>query len=212
MDIRKMPIRYNTSSRQGKKIEYIVIHDTGNKSVGATALNHYHYFNGANRNASAHYFVDDKEVIQTVPDNLAAWHCGDGRGRHGITNANSIGIELCVNADGGYNKAYGKTIQLTRHLMDLHSIPLDKVVRHYDASRKNCPASMSANNWQLWTAFKAALDKQEKEGIKVNIKGRLHHMDGVFQNDKNYVSVRELAEALGHNVTWDKSKQTVVIR
>ena len=43
------------------------------------------------------------------------------------------------------------------------SIPIDRVVRHYDASLKNCPASMSANGWALWNTFKAQL--QQKSNI-----------------------------------------------
>lgn len=33
-------------------------------------------------------------------------------------------------------------------------IPAERVIRHYDASRKNCPASMSENNWEKWKKFK----------------------------------------------------------
>ena len=43
--------------RKTSDIKYIVIHYTGNN--GDTALNNCKYFQGANRNASAHYFVDD---------------------------------------------------------------------------------------------------------------------------------------------------------
>ena len=37
------------------------------------------------------------------------------------------------------------------------NIPIERVVRHFDASRKNCPASMSANNWAEWYKFKEML-------------------------------------------------------
>ena len=26
------------------------------------------------------------------------WHCGDGKNKYGITNANSLGIEICINS------------------------------------------------------------------------------------------------------------------
>ncbi|CCJ33083.1 N-acetylmuramoyl-L-alanine amidase [Caloramator australicus] len=165
MNIEKKLIKYNFSSRNGKKIEYIVIHDTNNKGKGADAEAHFRYFNGGNRNASAHYFVDDKKILQLIDDKYAAWHVGDGRGRFGITNQNSIGIEICVNADGDYNKALANAIELTRYLMKKYNIPLERVVRHYDASRKLCPASMSANNWAKWQWFKEQLEKkQTKKG------------------------------------------------
>lgn len=211
MNVIKKLIKYNYSSRKGKQIEYIVIHDTGNKRKGAGANNHYLYFNGGVRNASAHYFVDDKEVLQLVDDTHASWHCGDGKGKYDITNSNSIGIEICVNPDSDYNIAVQKTIELTRYLMNKHNIPLERVIRHYDASRKNCPASMAKENWKAWHEFKEALE-DKTDTIKVKIKGKLYNMDGVFQNDKNYVGIRELAEALGYTVGWDQINKVVEIK
>lgn len=76
MEIIKKIIKYNYSSRKDTKIKYIVIHDTGNKSRGANAENHFKYFNGGNRNASAHYFVDETQVLQLVEDSDSAWHVG----------------------------------------------------------------------------------------------------------------------------------------
>ena len=215
MEIIKKIIKYNYSSRKGTEIKYIVIHDTGNKSIGAGAENHYKYFSGGNRNASAHYFVDDKQTIQLVEDDMASWHCGDGPGKYDVTNSNSIGIEICVNKDGNYGMAVQNTVLLTKELMDKHNIPLDKVIRHYDASRKNCPASMSPNNWEGWIAFIIALERELNKvvnEVKVKIKGRVYGMDGVFQGDKNYVSVRELAETLGYTVGWDQVAKVVEIK
>lgn len=156
--IEKKLIKYNFST--GNEPKYIVVHDTGNTGKGADADAHYRYFNGGNRNASAHYFVDDHSIIQTVEDTNASWHCGDGKGQYGITNYNSIGIEICINSDGDYNKAVQNAIELVKFLMKKHNIPLDKVVRHYDASRKNCPGTMSSNNWEKWNWFKGQLKEE----------------------------------------------------
>lgn len=162
--IEKKLIRYNYSSRGGQSVKYIVIHDTGNKNRGANAEMHYRYFDAPGRKASAHYFVDDGKIVQTVEDTNAAWHVGDGKGKYGITNKNSIGIEICVNSDGNYDKAIENAIKLTRYLMTKHNIPLDYVVRHYDASRKLCPASMSAGDWLKWKEFKKSLAEPEMTG------------------------------------------------
>lgn len=217
VNIQKKLIKYNYSSRNGKKIENIVIHDTGNKKKGAGANNHFLYFNGGNRSASAHYFVDDKEIIQLVEDSNAAWHVGDGKGKFGITNSNSIGIEICVNSDSDYDKAVQNTIELTKYLMNLHSVPLERVVRHYDASRKNCPASMAKDNWKSWKAFKAQLQEKPINKVRVNIKGKVIDIDGVIEYDTNkmatnYVSVRQLAEAMGYIVDWDNNNKVVLIK
>ena len=41
------------------------------------------------------------------------------------------------------------------------NIPIDRVVRHYDASRKNCPQSMSGNGWAQWYKFKEKLKGED---------------------------------------------------
>jgi len=162
MKINKKQIAYNISKRNTAP-KYIVIHDTGNKNRDADAEAHFKYFNGGNRNSSADFFVDDKQALQ-VNDYIKnyTWHCGDGKGKYGITNGNSIGIEICVNSDGNYEKAYANAIELTKHLMKELNITVDRVVRHYDASRKNCPASMSSQSWALWNDFRKALIAQEE--------------------------------------------------
>lgn len=156
MVIHKCLIGYNFSRRR-ERILYLVLHDTGNYAKGADAMAHFRYFNAKNRNASAHYFVDDSKVVQLVEDDKAAWHCGDGRGRFGITNQNSIGVEICVNSDGVYQRALENTRILVRLLMERHGIPMERVVRHFDASHKLCPASMSGNSWEAWWKFKESL-------------------------------------------------------
>jgi N-acetylmuramoyl-L-alanine amidase len=157
MTINKKQIAYNRTKRT-QKPQYIVIHDTGNPGKGANADAHFTYFNGGDRQSSADFFVDDTQILQVNDYNTYyTWHCGDGGGKYGITNANSVGIEICVNPESSYDIAFQNTVALTKHLMSELNIPIDRVVRHYDASRKNCPASMSANGWALWNTFKAQL-------------------------------------------------------
>ena len=167
LNIEKKQIAYNRVKR-ASAIKYIVIHDTGNKAKGADAEAHFKYFNGGNRSSSADFFVDDKKVLQ-VNDytKYYTWQVGDGKGKYGITNQNSVGIEICVNADGNYEKAVANAIELTKYLMKELNIPAERVVRHYDASRKNCPASMSADGWLAWKEFKEKI--MEEKTIFVDI-------------------------------------------
>jgi hypothetical protein len=44
--------------------------------------------------------------------------------------------------------------------MSKYGLSADRVVRHYDASRKCCPCSFSANNWAKWNEFKSRLAGQ----------------------------------------------------
>lgn len=155
-------IKYNRSNRGGTPIKYIVVHDTGNPSRGANATAHYNYFNGGDRSSSADFFVDDTQVL-CVNDyyKFYTWHCGDGHGKYGITNRNSVGIEFCINVDSDRDKTLERTAQLVRELMQELNIPIERVVRHYDASRKNCPQSMSKNGWAAWYEFKEKLKGED---------------------------------------------------
>lgn len=155
-------IAYNRTVRT-EKPRYIVIHTTGNRGKGADARAHFSYWNSGNVGASADFIVDDKEILQ-VNDygKYYTWHCGDGKGKYGITNGNSIGIEICVNCDGNFEKALANAVILVKKL--IKETGITKVVRHYDASRKNCPAELSENNWTRWEKFLeqvCAADTQE---------------------------------------------------
>ena len=164
MDIKKMFIKYNKTSAPNRKINFIVIHDTGNKNKGADVEAHFKFFNEADRGASADFFVDDKVIGQfTDYKNEYAWHCGDGKGKNGITNRNSVGIELCVNEGGDYEKAFHNLVELTKFLMKKLDIPIDRVVRHFDVSGKLCPASMADNDWVKWKEFKKLLTVKSTE-------------------------------------------------
>nr|DAZ34676.1 MAG TPA: N-acetylmuramoyl-L-alanine amidase [Caudoviricetes sp.] len=123
-------------------------------------MSHFQYFNTGNRDSSADYFVDGKTILQ-VNDyhTYYTWHCGDGKGKYGITNQNSVGIEMCINSDGDHNKAFDNLVAVTKHLMQELNIPAERVVRHYDASRKNCPASMNNGTWSKWNEFKSMIEE-----------------------------------------------------
>ena len=165
LPIQKMFAKYNYSKRSAKP-KYICIHDTGNP--GASAKNHYNYFNGGNRGASADFFVDSNNIIQTVNTDVNySWAVGDGKGAYGITNANSCSIEMCLEKDGMPSEAtIQNTIELTRYLMSYYGISVECVKRHYDASHKSCPSSFMANNWAKWYEFKSKVSGTQTE-IKV---------------------------------------------
>lgn len=153
MEITRWISPYNNSA--GNDVKYIVLHDTGN--FKDTAKGNANYFNGGDRQASAHFFVDENSIYQVVEKGRASWHCGDGGGRYGIGNHNSIGIEMCNS--GGYiaEATINNTIWLVKQLQAEFKVDNAHVVRHYDASRKHCPNNMSANNWAKWNDFKARL-------------------------------------------------------
>lgn len=139
----------------GNNVQYIVIHDVG--ALGQVRAN-LNYFFTASRGASAHLFVDDTEIGQSVEFSNPAFHVGDDKknDQHDvgdlIHNRNSIGIEMCL--DKNYKvteKTKANTVELVHYLLKLY--PNAKVVRHHDASGKICPRSMSGNNWEEWKVF-----------------------------------------------------------
>lgn len=140
-------------------IKFIVIHDTANAGKGADAMAHYRYLQHATRSGSAHYYVDDKEIVQTIDDSVVAWSVGDkwarkNRTRDDVTNYNSVSVELCINEGIDKAKAYQNLLWLTRYLIQKYHA---EVVRHYDATGKPCPRSWQANNWTQWWQFKKEL-------------------------------------------------------
>ncbi len=155
-------LTYNITKRS-TPISYLVIHDTGNAGKGADAKAHFSYFQGGNRGSSADIFVDDRSVwyVNDYTKNYS-WHCGDGKGAYGITNQNSVGIELCIHQGSDFDQTMQNAATVVKELMEELHIPPERVVRHYDASRKQCPGSMSADNWAKWHAFCALLRKEEQ--------------------------------------------------
>lgn len=141
MEIHKYHGIFNIGDRT-EPVRYIVCHYVGDgDSSPGSALRNCKYFAGGDRGASAHYFIDDGGIWEYAdPDEYYTWHCGDGHGEYGITNRNSIGIEVCIDGDVPYTDTeIGYLSQLVQHLMARYGIDADHVVRHYDASRKACP-------------------------------------------------------------------------
>ncbi len=188
---------------------FYVVHNTAND---ASANNEIAYMIRNDNKVSYHYAVDDKEIVQAIPENRNAWHAGDGGSGDG--NRKGIGIEICYSKSGGtrFLDAEKKAAEFIAQGLIEKGWGIDKVKKHQDFSGKYCPHRTLDLGWDRFLKMVEDYMQKEPEGIKVNVKGKLYYMDGVFQSNKNYVSVRELAEALGHSVTWDKSNQTVVIK
>ena len=152
-------IDHTTINFSNKRItpKYIVWHDTGvrDQSDEGNAS----YFRSVYREASANYFIDENSITEVVAPGYVDWHVGDGAGRYGITNQNSIGIELCPEADGSFKpETIANAVWLGKKLMKDFGILPENNVRHYDASRKNCPQYLNTDGkWTLWYAFKAQL-------------------------------------------------------
>lgn len=154
----------NFSDLNRNKIDWIILHYVGAVS---TAKNNADYFYSAYRGASAHYFVDDKEIWQVVEDNDASWAIGANKYYTDARNSNSISVEMCCYymKNGNINVAKEveeKAVELVKMLMKKYNIDVDHVIRHYDATRKNCPAPFVKDE-ERWNNFKKKLQEQSTE-------------------------------------------------
>lgn len=142
--------------------KWIVIHETGNSSKGADAKNHSTYLkNLAKANTtyvSWHYTVDDHEIYHHIPDNEIAYHASDGRVEGG-GNMASIGIEICVNSDGNFDKARDNAAWLTAKLLKENNLTISAVKQHHDFAPdgKNCPQTIRDKG--LWNNLLQAVQK-----------------------------------------------------
>lgn len=163
----------NTQNFGGKRgsTKYIVVHYTANK--GDTAKNNADYFAREVVGASAHYFVDEREIWESVPPDCVAWHCGAKNYKHPeCRNTNSIGVEICMNdRDGNVREdSINNAVKLVRELMQEYNIPADRVLRHYDVTGKSCPGPM-VDFVGLWKNFQAALtggaEAEQEDEMKI---------------------------------------------
>ena len=151
MKIIKMLTKKNCYPGQNKPA-YVVIHETDNWSKGADAKAHATAMKNGNLAGTVHYYVDSESVYQTLSHEDGAWAVGDGKGKYGITNRNSINIEICVNPESDYYKAVDKAEQLAASLLKQYGWGVDHLKRHYDASRKHCPRRIQDEG--IWPEFK----------------------------------------------------------
>ena len=174
-------------------IKYITIHNTGLKNVPADNFRRSCLDPSQDQEVSWHYTVDEKEIVQHIPDNEVAWHAGNRTG-----NYESIGIEICER-DGAEQKA----IELIIYLMKKYNLDISKVRTHKSWSGKNCPHLILPH----WDQFIKNINKELKKNntIKIKINDLLVDAEAVNIDGYNYVKLQSLnskyIEILYDNVT-----------
>ena len=174
-DIAYIPcnVKNHGGVRSLSAIRYLVYHYTAND--GDSDTNNARYYSKAvNPPASAHYFVDDDSITQSVQDDIVAWAVGGskwsdcaatgGGTLYGVvTNSNSISIEMCDTRRDGQVMSSEATIAnavaLGKWLMGKYNIPVERVVRHFDVTGKHCPKWLMDND--RWAAFRARLTEED---------------------------------------------------
>lgn len=208
--------------RATSKIKYIAIHYTAND--GDTDENNGKFFADRIVEASAHYFVDDDSVTQSVPDNYVAWAVGGGKyndcnitgggALYGkVTNTNSISIELCDDVKNGVVYPSAKTIEnalaLTRELMKKYNIPKENVIRHFDVNGKPCPAywcGTAEKNAKWLSEFKNKLDGQTTSATSKNSTGAKNTTSNAYDLK---AFVKEVQQLIGASIDGIAGSETL---
>jgi N-acetylmuramoyl-L-alanine amidase len=131
-----------------ENIYWVVIHDTGNSTPGATALMHSNYVINPSTQTSWHYTVDDNDIYQHLPDEERGYHAGDGsnlvgQGSYaGGGNRNGIGIEMAINEGSDIFETWQRSAKLAAQLLVKYNLPLDNLKYHIDFSGKICPRTL----------------------------------------------------------------------
>lgn len=212
------------NTRALNTIKYIAIHYTAND--GDTALSNAKYFARGNRGASAHYFVDSNNIVQSVEDNYVAWSVGGskysdcsktGGGKfYGIcNNSNSINIEICDDIKNGNiyptEAAISNAIDLVRSLMEKYNISSNNVIRHFDVNGKRCPAYWCGDSQKnaKWQEFKSRLEEQVvKQNIKINEKVKT--VEAINKDGYTYIKIRDLSELL--EINYNKETKLISVK
>ena len=135
--------KYDIKSPRTMVAQFYVVHNTAND---ASARNEISYMIGNNNKVSYHYAIDDKEVVQAIPENRNAYHAGNSLG-----NNNGIGVEICYSKSGGskFVEAEKNTAKfLANGLYEKGWNVKDNIKKHQDFSGKYCPHKTLDLGWK----------------------------------------------------------------
>ena len=120
-------------SSRSKPIQGIVVHTA---EGGRNALGIAKYLSTTDRTASAHVVIDDKEIVELVPDDFTAFHC---RG----SNSKSLGLEIAYfAAKWGEDPVYEEAVialsaSWCAQKAELYDIPMERVtLEEWEAGKK----------------------------------------------------------------------------
>lgn len=164
--------KYNIKCPYSMTPSRIVVHNTAND---ASARNEVSYMISNDQEVSFHYAVDDKEVVQGIPENRNAWHCGDGA--NGKGNREGIAIEICYSKSGGsrFTQAEKNAVDLIAEILKRYGWGVGAVTKHQDYNGKYCPHRTLDQGWDRFIKMIEA--KMSNKLYKVQV--------GAFSNRAN---------------------------
>lgn len=203
----------NTKRRSGilisPTVKFIVAHDTGNpRSTAAGNIKYYESSRDA-MEASAHIFVDDKEILECIPAVTLdkpekAWHVyyqlsTDNKLYSYNANDVAIGVEYCYGDNIDANEAYQRYIWVIAYICYKFNLdPKNSIVGHHilDPGRKFDPESGLRNSGRSYKQLLADIVSeyntcnsinQEKDEIKTIINNKNNFMRLIKNKNSNKV-------------------------
>lgn len=137
--VKERPAKY-WSSRGGRKVDEVVLHDTGSVAPFERAIK---YAEAADdRGVSVHYYVgrETGQAFRMVPERHAAHHADDPRENISGHNARSVGIEMYkLESDKGdfTDWQYDVVSHLVYGICWRHGVPLERVIAHAKINPKH---------------------------------------------------------------------------
>ncbi|MDR1769532.1 MAG: N-acetylmuramoyl-L-alanine amidase [Hungatella sp.] len=162
------PNPYSRPGTEMKRVDEIVIHYVANP--GTTASQNMNYFNSLKDqtgikkiSASSHFIIGlEGEVLQGIPIYEMAYSTSKEK------NVNTVSIECChPDETGKFNEAtYDSLVKLTAWLCKNLGLTEKDVIRHYDATGKDCPRYFVAHEdeWKKFLSDVKTARKQPDEG------------------------------------------------
>lgn len=137
--------KYGIKCPYSMRAEFIVVHNTANDASAASEIA---YMIRNNKDVSFHYAIDNKQVVQGIPETRNAWHAGDGE--NGIGNRKGIGIEICYSKSGGakFIAAEKLAAKFIAEKLNEKGWDISKVKKHQDFTNKYCPHRTLDMGWQ----------------------------------------------------------------
>ena len=196
-------------------VKYIVLHYTA--SPNGTAINVSNYFKNSKIQSSAHYVVDEENIVQCVPLNKGAYHAGKKQ-----MNLESIGIEICcykknkksllANDKDWYfsNKTLDNVVYLILDL--LKKYPNAKIIRHYDVTKKICPAPFVHSSEEYNTFLEHVKNKTYYNSNNINIVNITTKTEFKVRINTNALNIRQypLSSSLITGCIKDRGVYTIV--
>lgn len=140
--------------------QFIVVHNTAND---ASARNEVLYMTRNTSSTGFHYAIDDREVVQGIPETRNAFHAGDGA--KGIGNRYGLSVEICYSKSGGerFLKAEANAVDFIADKLREKGWDISKVRKHQDFSGKYCPHRTLDLGWERF--LKAIGKRLEKVDV-----------------------------------------------